>query len=119
MIVDPADLELDAASEAALEQDRERARRNVEILREYAARVPEGKQRRIVLRFLVSPLAILGDGKVEAIEVVRNELVEENGRIVARPTGETRDDPLRARAAQRRLSRRAAPRRAVRRARGT
>ena len=49
----------------------------------------EGKPRRIVLRFLVSPIAILGEERVEAVEVVRNELVEEDGRIVARPTGET------------------------------
>jgi len=88
VIVDPADLVLDAASEAALEQDRERARRNVDILREYAAKRPDGKPRRIALRFLVSPVAILGEDKVEAIEIVKNELVEENGRIVARPTGE-------------------------------
>src|SRR5881409_4040007 len=36
IVVDPADLELDAASEKALEEDRERARRNVELLREFA-----------------------------------------------------------------------------------
>ena len=89
VIVDPKELELDGASRRALEQDRERAKRNVDILNEYAAREPDGKPRRIILRFLTSPLAILGNGKVEAIEVVRNELVEENGRIVARPTGET------------------------------
>ena len=89
VIVDPADLVLDSASQSALDQDRERAKRNVELLREYAAKTPEGKPRRIVLRFLASPLAILGDGKVEAIEIVKNELVEENGRVVARPTGET------------------------------
>jgi ferredoxin--NADP+ reductase len=89
VIVDPADLVLDAASQNALDQDRERAKRNVELLREYAARAPEGKPRRIVLRFLVSPLELIGDDKVTAIEIVKNELVEENGRIVARPTGET------------------------------
>jgi len=89
VLVDPADLELDAASERELEADRVRAHRNFELLEEYAAREPEGKSRRIVLRFLVSPLAILGEDKVEAVEIVRNELVEENGRIVARPTGET------------------------------
>jgi len=32
---------------------------------------------------------ILGDGRVEGVEVVRNELVEEGDAIVARPTGET------------------------------
>jgi ferredoxin/flavodoxin---NADP+ reductase len=89
VIVDAADLELDSASERELEEDRERARRNVDLLHEYAAREPEGKPRRIVLRFLISPVSIIGNGKVEAIEVVRNQLVEEDGRIVARPTGET------------------------------
>ena len=89
VIVDPDDLELDAASERELEADRERARRNFELLREYAARPPAGKPRRIVLRFLVSPVAILGDDRVEGVEIVRNELVEEDGRLVARPTGET------------------------------
>jgi ferredoxin--NADP+ reductase len=88
-VVDPADLVLDPASEAELEHDRERARRNFELLQEYAAREPEGKPRRIVLRFKVSPVRILGEAKVEGVEVVRNELVEQDGRIVARPTGET------------------------------
>src|SRR5689334_10227328 len=36
VIVDPADLQLDPASEAALEADRARARRNVDILRQFA-----------------------------------------------------------------------------------
>src|SRR5690348_10851556 len=76
VIVDPADLELDPASERALEADRDLTRRNIELLREYAAREPQGKPRRIVLRFLCSPVAILGDGRVEGVEVVRNELVE-------------------------------------------
>ena len=88
VIVDPADLELDPASERELEADRERARRNVELLREYAERAPEGRPRRIVLRFLASPVEIVGDERVEGVRVVRNELVEDNGRIVARPTGE-------------------------------
>ncbi len=89
VVVDPAALALDPASERELERDRERARRNLDLLREFAQRPPEGKRRRIVLRFLASPVAILGQEKVEAIEVVRNVLVEEEGRIVARPTGET------------------------------
>ena len=76
-----------------LEADRDRARRNFDLLQEYAAREPEGKPRRIVLRFLVSPVAILGEDRVEAVEIVRNELVEEDGRIVARPTGETETIP--------------------------
>jgi ferredoxin--NADP+ reductase len=88
VIVDPADLVLDPASEAELEADRERARRNIDLLHEYAARPSAGQPRRIVLRFLVSPVAIVGDERVEGVQVVHNELVVENGRIVARPTGE-------------------------------
>ena len=60
MIVDPADLELDPASEAFLETDTT-ARRNLEVLREYAARAPSGKPKALRLRFCVSPVAILGD----------------------------------------------------------
>jgi ferredoxin/flavodoxin---NADP+ reductase len=88
VVVDPADLELDPASEASLEHDTN-ARRNVEVLREYAERAPAGKRRRIVLRFAVSPVAILGDDRVEGVEIVRNELVADDaGRVNAVPTGE-------------------------------
>ncbi len=87
VVVDPADLELDGASEAALADDRATARRNFDLLREYAARVPEGKPKRLLLRFCVSPVAILGEERVEAVEVVRNRLVaDESGRIGPVPT---------------------------------
>ncbi len=111
IVVDPADLELDPASAAELEAAPPTVKRNVDHLRDYAARTPEGKPRRIRLRFLASPVAIHGDGKVEAIELVRNELVD--GRAVA--TGRDRDDRLRHRLPQRRLPRRRAPGRPVRR----
>ena len=89
VIVDPADLQLDPASEAALEADRARARRNVDILREFAALTPAGKPKRLVLRFCVSPVEILGDGRVEAIEIVHNELVPDGrGSVRAVPTDE-------------------------------
>jgi ferredoxin--NADP+ reductase len=84
IVVDPADLELDEASEAELEAAPQTVKRNVEHLRAYAARKPEGKPRAIRLRFLTSPVAILGDGRVEAIELVQNQLV--GGRAV--PTDE-------------------------------
>ncbi|HSO02033.1 MAG TPA: NADP oxidoreductase, partial [Gaiellaceae bacterium] len=84
ILVDPADLELDAASAVELEAAPPTVKWSVEHLRDYAARTPAGKPRAIRLRFLASPVAILGEGKVEAIELVRNELVD--GRAVA--TGE-------------------------------
>ena len=84
MIVDPADLELDPASEAELAEAAPTVRRSVDHLRDYAAREPTGKPRAIRLRFFSSPVALLGEEKVEAIELVRNELVD--GRAV--PTDE-------------------------------
>ena len=89
VIVDPADLELDPASEAELAAAAPTVRRNVDHLRDYAAREPAGKPRAIRLRFFSSPVALLGDEKVEAIELVRNELVD--GRAVATDERETID----------------------------
>ncbi len=91
--VDPADLELDPVSEAALETDTN-ARRNLDVLRDYAAREPAGKPKVLRLRFGVSPVAILGAERVEAVELVRNELVaDEHGRIRAVPTEERETIP--------------------------
>ena len=88
VVVDAADLELDPASEASL-ADNAVARRNVDVLREYAQRSATGKPRTLRLRFLLSPVEIRGDGKVEELEVVRNRLVADaSGRVVAEPTEE-------------------------------
>ena len=87
ILVDAAELELDAASEAELEAAPPTVKRNVEHLRAYAGAAPAGKPRSIRLRFYTSPVAILGEEKVEAIEVVRNELVD--GRAVATDEHET------------------------------
>jgi ferredoxin--NADP+ reductase len=83
-------MELDPASKAYLESDEadKTTRVNVETLKEFSERTPEGKDQRIVLRFLASPIEIKGDGKVESIVIGKNELVEENGRLVAKDTGE-------------------------------
>jgi ferredoxin/flavodoxin---NADP+ reductase len=88
LVVAPADLVLDPASEAALEGDA-MAERNLAVLREVAATTPAGKPRSVHLRFLTSPVALLGDGRVEAVEVVRNRLeADPDGRISAVPTDE-------------------------------
>jgi ferredoxin--NADP+ reductase len=92
VLVDPAELVLDRFSEASLEANTN-ARRNVEVLREYAARKPQGKPKSIRLRFCVSPTAILGDERVEGVEIVRNELVARDGRVVAVPTDDKETIP--------------------------
>jgi ferredoxin/flavodoxin---NADP+ reductase len=82
VVVDPADL--DGIEPPTSDTTK---RRNVEILREYAAREAGGKSHRIALRFLRSPVEILGDGdgRVRGVRVVRNEL-DADGRAV--PTGD-------------------------------
>jgi len=64
--VDPADLEIDAGS----------AQRNVELLREYAARPARDVGHSIHLRFLCSPLSLEGDGSgpVTAVRIARNRM---------------------------------------------
>jgi ferredoxin--NADP+ reductase len=65
------------------------AQRNVEILREYAMRAPNGKPRRVGLRFLLSPVAIEGSRGVERVVLARNELVlERDGSLRAKATEE-------------------------------
>jgi ferredoxin/flavodoxin---NADP+ reductase len=89
VVVDPSDLELDAASSAELDAATPIVRRNVEVLRDFAERRPEGKPRRIVLRFRVSPAAILGEDRVEGVELVRNRLVPDGrGSVRAEATEE-------------------------------
>ena len=83
--VDPAELELDSVSEAVLEHDTN-TRRNMEVLREFAAREPSDKPLTIRFLFFRSPIAIHGESQVEAIELVRNRLEEQEGRLVAVPT---------------------------------
>jgi ferredoxin--NADP+ reductase len=90
VVVDPSEVELDPASQAYLESDEadKTTRVNVETLREFAGREPEGKRRRIVLRFLASPVEIRGEGRVQSVVVGHNELVEEGGALRARDSGE-------------------------------
>ncbi len=90
IVVDPAEVELDERSQTFLESDEAdiTTRKNVEILTEFAKRSPEGKPKRIVMRFLASPIEIQGDGRVEKLIVGRNELVESGGALRAQDTGE-------------------------------
>src|SRR5215210_2753803 len=87
VVVDPAELELDPVSKASLEHDTN-SRRNLDVLREFAARQPSGKAVTLRFRFLLSPVAVHGDEKVEAIELVRNRLEDQDGRLAAVPTEE-------------------------------
>jgi ferredoxin--NADP+ reductase len=92
IVVAPEDVDLDEGSRNWLERDGADARekKNVELATEYSTRTPSGKKRRIVLRFLASPVKIVGEDRVEGIEIVKNELVaDDDGWLTARPTSHT------------------------------
>jgi ferredoxin/flavodoxin---NADP+ reductase len=96
IVVRPDELELDPTSAAVLASGEDRTpERNIQTLRTFASRPLDGKARQIRVRFLVSPVELIGDGRVKAIRVVKNRLVAgSKGDIRAEPTGETEDIPV-------------------------
>jgi ferredoxin/flavodoxin---NADP+ reductase len=94
VVVDPAELDLDPGSAAWLDSDdaSPTARRNVAMLREFAALRPSGRARRVELRFSRSPVEILGEGDhgmVAGLRVARNRLEPDpRGGVRAVATGE-------------------------------
>lgn len=90
VIVQPEDAELDPLSQEAILKGADRnAERNAQTLLRYASQPLEGKPRRIHMRFLLSPVALIGTERVEAIELVKNELYRaDDGSLRPRPTGE-------------------------------
>jgi ferredoxin--NADP+ reductase len=91
VLVDRDELERALAVHDAASEENATSRRNVEILRRYAEHTPTAGRKRIVLRFLVSPLELIAgeNGAVAAVELVRNELVAgPDGSLRAQPTDE-------------------------------
>src|SRR3954470_10950121 len=88
VVVDPAELDLDENSTRWLEEEgTPTAKRNVEMLREYAARELGDKTHRLELKFLRSPVEIIGegeDGAVTGLRGVRNRIEPaDDGRLRA------------------------------------
>ena len=75
--VPPEEAELDPLSQHDLATSHDRATQtNVEILQEYAQHQWTGKSRRMIFRFLVSPVELRGNenGQVSCMKLVKNEL---------------------------------------------
>jgi ferredoxin/flavodoxin---NADP+ reductase len=92
VVVRPEEVALDELSVAELAAARAATRAKVEIVQEFSRRTPTGKPRRLHIRFLVSPLKLIGgaEGHVTGLELAKNRLVREAaGAIVTEPTGET------------------------------
>lgn len=91
------EVQLDPLSEAALEEAEDKATiKKVKILQDFADNPSAGKPRKLVLRFLVSPVELHGDemGRVNGIRLVRNELyVSDDGSLRPRPTDRYEDLP--------------------------
>jgi ferredoxin/flavodoxin---NADP+ reductase len=97
VVVDPADVALDDLSRAELEQAPDRTMlKNVEILEEFSKRTLSDKPRRLIFKFLVSPVEITGDGgHVSGLKLVHNELYRtEDGALKARATGRQEELPV-------------------------
>jgi ferredoxin--NADP+ reductase len=75
-LVLPEEAELDPLSQATMAGADRADIRKVEIIQELAKRQPTGKSKRLILRFLVSPVELYGDeqGQVTRMKLVRNQL---------------------------------------------
>jgi ferredoxin--NADP+ reductase len=98
VVVRPDEVQLDPLSQAQVDAAGDRTLlKKVEILQEYARRPPGNKGRKLHVRFLVSPLELLGDaeGRVRAMRLGRNRLVASGtGGINAEATGEVEEMPV-------------------------
>jgi ferredoxin--NADP+ reductase len=94
-VLDGVDVAVDAAEleRAPVSEDEagdRRVARNLEILEDFARREPSGAARRLVFRFLASPVELSGDaGAVRSVRLERNRLVPgRGGSFRAEGTGE-------------------------------
>jgi ferredoxin--NADP+ reductase len=94
----PEEVEPDDLTRQALERAPDRAtQKKVEILKEFARRAPTGKPRRLVMRFLVSPVEVRDDGRggVGGMRLVKNRLYPTaTGTLQPKATGEFEDLPV-------------------------
>lgn len=94
VVIDPAEAALDALSQADYADASQPEQRNVETVLEYSGRARTDKPRTVTLRYLLSPLEIRGDGRVEEIVMVRNRLERgDDGSLRAVATDETETIP--------------------------
>lgn len=96
--VPPEEAELDPLSQDYLAKNPDQLTlKKVQLLQEYARRQPAGKSRRLIIRFLVSPVEFMGDeqGQITAMRLVRNELyATEAGTLRPKPTDQYETLPI-------------------------
>ncbi len=96
IVVDPIEGRPDPATIEWLKNNHNaEVEKNLATLEEFIHRVPGGKPRRIIMRFLVSPVEIVGNGKVEAIKLVKNRLEPgSDGSLRPKATDQTETLPV-------------------------
>lgn len=91
----PEEMELDELSQKQLESSADRGTaRKVELLQSYSENEPTGKPKKLILRFLVSPVEMYGDddGHITGMKLVKNELyATEAGTLRSRSTDDFED----------------------------
>ncbi|MBI1257225.1 MAG: NADP oxidoreductase [Chloroflexi bacterium] len=95
-VVRPEDIELDSLSNQYILSGEDRnAERNMQTLIRYSTQGDLGKKKRIHMRFLVSPVRLIGTDRVEAVEIVHNELYQsDDGSLRPRATDRTEILPI-------------------------
>ncbi len=96
VVVLPDEVELEPLSrDYLLSSDDRAAEQNYQMIKQYAQNGHRPQSRLIILRFLVSPVEIIGRDRVEAIRIVKNELYRrEDGSLRPRPTDQVETIPV-------------------------
>jgi ferredoxin--NADP+ reductase len=97
-LLPPDEIVLDPLSQAEVNavNDRETLRK-LEVMQGFAVNQPTGKARRVIFRFLVSPVELFGDdeGRVTSMKIVKNELYQtDNGALRPRATEQMETIPV-------------------------
>ncbi len=93
VVIDPDELALDPATQAALDDDTldSTIATKIRLAREFSERPTTDGNRRIVFRFLVSPVEAVGEGQVRGLVCVRNTYAPGTGRVAVTPGDERFD----------------------------
>jgi ferredoxin--NADP+ reductase len=95
VVVAPDELDLDPLSHEYLLSGEDRtAAHNFELLKRFSQSTPSARPKKIILRFLVSPVELIGTDHVEAIKVVKNQICERAHFLSPCPTDEFETIPV-------------------------
>jgi ferredoxin--NADP+ reductase len=95
IVVAPEELDLDPLSQDYLLSGEDRtAARNFEQLKQFSQAASSDKPKKIILRFLVSPVELIGTDRVEAIRLVKNQICERAHFLSPCPTDEFETIPV-------------------------